>query len=98
MLAATRDPDGRRVVLTEDRWQHIKDEHPILVRRMREIMAAVREPTRRLPGHAASEEWYFASEALPRTWLQVVVHYEGGEGWIVTAFPREVPRTSPRSR
>ena len=28
MLAATLDPDGRRVVLTEERWQHIKDRHP----------------------------------------------------------------------
>jgi hypothetical protein len=47
-----------------------------------------------LPGRIDGEEWYFAHDALPRMWLQVVVHYEGGEGWIVTAFPR----TSPRRR
>ena len=88
----TVDPNGRRVILSEDRWRHIKDEHPSVGTRMREIMAAVREPTRRLPGRASTEEWYFSDDALPRLWLQVVVHYEGGEGWIVTAFPRESPR------
>ena len=61
-----------------------------------EIMAAVREPTRRRPGRGEGEEWYFTDEALIGRWVQVVVHYEGGEGWIVTAFPRESPRM-PRS-
>ena len=98
MLAATLDPDGRRVVLTQEDWRHIKDGHPLLARSMREIMATVREPTRRLPGRIEGEEWYFTNEALPRLWLQVVVHYEGGEGWIVTAFPRTFPRASPRRR
>ena len=98
MLASTIDPEGRRVVLFEDRWLHIKDGHPMLASRMREIMAAVREPTQRFPGRIDAEEWYFASEALPGMWLQVVVHYEGGEGWIVTAFPRDFPRASPRRR
>ncbi len=92
MLAITFDPDGRRVVLTQEAWDHIREGHSLLASRMREIMAAVREPTRRLPGRTEAEEWYFTSEALERLWVQVVVHYEGGEGWIVTAFPRESPR------
>lgn len=92
MLAATRDPDGRRVVLKEEDWSHIKEGHPILASRMGDIMAAVRAPTRRLPGRTRNEEWFFTDEALPRLWLQVVVHCEGGEGWIVSAFLRESPR------
>lgn len=91
MLAATLDPDGRRVVLEEAAWNHIKNGHPILAARMREIMAAVREPTGRLPGRGEDEEWYLTDRALPRLWVQVVVHYAGGGGWIVTAFPRESP-------
>ena len=92
LVAATLDPDGRRVVLDEDSWSHVKRRHPMLARKLREVMAAVREPVRRSAGREPAEEWYFGDEALPRMWVQVVVHYEGGEGWIVTAFPREPPR------
>ncbi len=88
MLAATLDPDGRRVVLDEDAWSHILRRHPYLARAMREVMAAVREPDRQMPGRVASETWFFAHSGRPLSWLEVVVHYEGGEGWIVTAFRR----------
>ncbi len=45
-------------------------------------------------GRSEGEMWFFAEWDTGRfPWLQVVVHYEGGEGWIVTAFPREaLPR------
>ncbi len=56
-------------------------------------MTAVREPTRRSGGRSSNEEWFFLEGAGPARWLQVVVHYEGGEGWIATAFPR---RSLPR--
>lgn len=93
MLAATSDPDGRRVVLMEGRWLHIKSEHPELVRHLRDIMATVREPDRRIGGRSAGEEWFLAEHVGPSRWLQVVVHYEGGDGWIATAFPRKsLPR------
>ena len=87
MLAATLDPDGRRVVLRFGNWAHIRSEHAELSRSMREVMAAVREPELRKLGRVPGEEWFFAEWRRPRLWLQVVVHYEGGEGWIVTAFP-----------
>jgi hypothetical protein len=96
MISTTIDPDGRRVVLTRDRWGHIKEEHPILATRLRDIMATVREPTRRTRGRAADEEWFWSDEPFERLWLQVVVHYEGGEGWIATAFPRRLPRSPGR--
>lgn len=89
MVAATLDPDGRRVILDEAGWSHIKRRHPMLASRLREIMATVREPAWRSPGRVEHEVWYFCDEMLTRLWVQVVVHYEGGEGWIVTAFPRE---------
>ena len=92
MIAATFDPDGRRVVLGADAWDHIKRRHPVLASRLREIMAAIREPTQRSVGREADEEWFFDDEPLAPLWLHVVVHYEGGDGWIVTAFPRRPPR------
>ena len=88
MLAATLDPDGRRVTLRLANWSHIRSEHRELSRSMREIMAAVREPELRRPGREPGEEWFLAELRRPGLWLQVVVHYEGDEGWIVTAFPR----------
>lgn len=88
MVAVTLDPDGRRVVLDEYGWTHIKTRHPDLARCLRDIMAAVREPDRRTPGRSEAEEWYFAELGGRLPWLHVVVHYEGGEGWIVTAFRR----------
>ncbi len=91
MVAATLDPDGRRVSLTDERWLHIKSRRPQLGGYLREIMTAVREPSRRVDGRASNEEWFFLEDAGPARWLQVVVHYEGGEGWIVTAFPRRSP-------
>jgi len=90
MLATTLDPDGRRVFLTEDRWEHITKGHATLAPRLREIMAAVREPSLSMRGQSENEVWFFAENAGRFPWLHVVVHYEGGEGWIVTAFPREV--------
>ncbi len=91
MLAATLDPDGRRVELSEERWRHIIERHPRLAPYIRSIMAAVREPDRRVAGRDANEEWFLLSDAGPSQWLQVVVHYEGGDGWIVTAFARRMP-------
>jgi len=76
VLAATLDPDGRRVVLLEDRWRHIKEDHAELGRHMREIMSAVREPDRRMEGRKPGEEWFFLEGAGPARWLEVVVHYE----------------------
>jgi hypothetical protein len=91
VIAATLDPDGIRVVLDERAWAHIQRRHPILRRYVGEIMNAVRAPAVRLPGRTAREVWYLAEDAGRFPWLQVVVHYERGSGWIVTAFPRSKP-------
>ena len=85
LIAATLDPDGRRVTLTERTWKHIKEEHPELAPHLREIMAAVREPDVRLAGRRAGEEWCVRKPLGHGLWLRVVVHYEGDEGWIATS-------------
>jgi hypothetical protein len=93
MLAVTLDPDGRRVGLTNERWEHIKARHAELTGRMRDLMAAVREPDARGRGRAAGEEWFATREAGSELWMFVAVHYEGDEGWIATAFRRDrLPR------
>jgi len=56
---------------------------------LREIMRTVREPDRQMRGRSERETWFFTHRGGAFPWLQVAVHYEGGEGWIATAFPRE---------
>lgn len=87
MLSATLDPDGRRVVLTKKSWRHIVHDHPQLRRRLRSVAAAVGEPDRRVPGRSPGEEWFYIGREGPSRWLKVVVHYDEGEGRIITAFP-----------
>lgn len=84
----TRDPDGRRVLLTAERWQHILEEHAELGLKPPDIVAVVAEPEHRLRGRAPQEEWFYRGGAGPSRWVRVVVHYEQALGRIVTAFPR----------
>jgi hypothetical protein len=90
VVGATRDPDGRRVVLTQERWEHIiePDGHPELSPYQNEIVEAVRAPDRRLEGWEPNEEWFYLGHVGPSRWLKAVVIYEGVEGRIITAFPR----------
>jgi len=91
VLATTIDPDGRRVVLSSERWSHIKRRHPEVAPHLGEIMRAIREPDRRGAGREPAEEWFFLEWSGPGPWLRVVVHFETGEGAVITAFPQESP-------
>lgn len=81
------DPEGRRVVLTFDRWRHILDEHGELELLREAVLRAVGQPDRRIPGRWADEEWFYG-RAGPSRWMKVVVHFDGEAGRIITAFPR----------
>ena len=82
------DPDGRRVELTDERWDHILREHPELRGLRPVVLDAVQTPSHRLPGQAANEEWFLLGSVGPSRWLHVVVAYGEDRGWIVTAFAR----------
>jgi hypothetical protein len=84
----TVDPDGRRVVLTDDRWEHILERHDDLVMHPNDILRAVRTPSRRMLGRRRNEEFFYGEGVGPSRWIKVVVHYERDRGWVVTAFPR----------
>ncbi len=84
----TVDLEGRRVVLTFATWRHIVDEHGELEAHRTAVLAAVSNPDRRTTGRSPSEEWCYGVTARPSRWIKVVVHFESGEGRIVTAFPR----------
>ena len=82
------DPDGRRVVLHFGGWRHIAENHPELARHRLALLAVVAEPHERVGGRYAGEEWFYRRGFGPSRLVKVVVHYEGDEGRIVTAFPR----------
>ena len=42
MRVATRDRRGHEIYLTEERWQHICDEHPEMLDHERELLDAIR--------------------------------------------------------
>jgi hypothetical protein len=88
VLVSTRDPDGRVVELSAERWSHILDGHPELAPHLGSVALAVGTPGKRLSGRREDEEWFYLAGAGPSRWLKVVVHYEGGRGRIVTAFAR----------
>jgi hypothetical protein len=90
ILAAVADPEGRRVELTIERWQHIirPDGPPDLADHQEEVLRAVQAPVGRRTAPRSNEQWYFLRDVGPSRWLQVVVAYEGNRGFIVTAFGR----------
>jgi len=66
------DPDGRRVELTVERWDHIVDDHdghPELNAHIADMMLAVSEPHERRPGRRDNELWYFRRDVGPSRWL-----------------------------
>lgn len=63
LLATVVDPDIRSVDLTEERWAHITDGHPELARNRNEVLETVRAPSRRRPGRALGEEWFYRETA-----------------------------------
>jgi len=76
------------VVLSFERWRHIVEEHGELRRRRDLVLSAVQSPDGRLAGRLPQEEYFYVRTTRPTRWRKVVVHFEGGEGRIVTAFPR----------
>ncbi len=57
VLAAVVDPDGRRVELTVERWDHIvndHDGHPELDAFRADVMRAVSDPHEQRPGDATT--------------------------------------------
>lgn len=84
-----RDPQGREVLLSLERWRHIISGHPEIESFEDEIRRAVEAPTAILAGREANEEWLYLEGAGPSRWLKVVVVFDNAErGRIITAFAR----------
>jgi hypothetical protein len=86
------DPAGRRIELLADRWKHIVARHPEMAGLWDAVLRAVTAPTEQLAGRRPGEQWFYLADVGPSRWLKVVINFDVGAGWIITAFPR---RTLP---
>lgn len=84
-----RDREGREILLSPERWQHIVSGHPEIEFYEQEVRRAVESPTTVLEGREPGEEWLYLEGAGPSRWLKVVVAFDNAErGRIITAFAR----------
>ena len=66
----TRDPDGRRVILTWPRWAHVVHKHPDLAVAKEVILGIVATPDERLPGRRPGAERFYRRGAGPSAWIR----------------------------
>jgi hypothetical protein len=84
-----RDREGREILLSPERWQHIVSGHPEIEVYEQEVGRAVESPTAVLPGREPDEEWLYLEGAGPSRWLKVVVVFDSEDrGRIITSFAR----------
>lgn len=88
LLATVRDPDGRLVELTDERWEHILDRHRELRTLQSEVLHAVTSPTLVRAGREPNERWYFLADTGPSRWLQAVIASREERWFIASAFGR----------
>jgi hypothetical protein len=88
VLATVRDPDGRLVELTDERWAHILDRHGVMRTLQIEVLHTIGTPTLARAGREQNERWYFLADTGPSRWLQAVIAYREERWFIVSAFPR----------
>ncbi len=85
-LAETIDPGGRTIVLDEEGWTHILQEHEEMALYRDEIIATVTSPDHRRGDPHPGRERYYSRELGPSRWLFVVVDCNETPARIVTAY------------
>ncbi len=85
-LAQITEPDGRLVVLDQDGWQHIIEQHPEMAGHRADIMKVVSTPDHRGADPRPHRGRYWRREAGPSRWLMVVVDFGGMPARVVTAY------------
>jgi hypothetical protein len=74
------------VVLDQDGWQHIIEQHPEMADHRFAIVATVRDPEHRGVDPRPHRHRYWRRDAGPSRWLMAVVDYGGAPARIVTAY------------
>ena len=84
------DKSGRKIYLSEERWGHIKYEHPVVANRLEEIKDTLTNPTAvRKSDHDEKIRFYYRyykNIKLREKYLFVMVRYLNGDGFVITSF------------
>lgn len=92
-----RDSAGRTVVLTEERWEHILDGHPIVDGHDLALETTVERCDVVCDGSRGAVRIY-GRNLGPSRWFVVVVAYASdGTGKVLTAYPSKKDPPEPRS-
>lgn len=86
IIEATRDAQGRVVLLAESAMVHVARRHPEMDGCELAILTAVETALARCRGKKTGREVLYAPNLGPAAWLVVVVAYDGLMGRIITAF------------
>lgn len=90
LVASTKDPLGRTVVLTEYTWwSHILDPkgHPELEGLEMAVMRVVEDADHTCDGNFPGAKAFYKRNLGPARYLAVVVAYDGQIGRVITAYP-----------
>lgn len=91
IIADAEDPDGHRVVLDQDGWDHILRGHEVMARHKAAIIATVTSPDHREADPVFSErERLYRRGWGPSAWMLVVVDRGVEPARVITAFPLRV--------
>jgi hypothetical protein len=88
VLLEVDDPAGRRVVLSQEAWLHIVQEHEEVAPHQAAVMAVVVEPDYREEDVRPARERFWRRGLGPSRWLFVVIDFGEQPGRVVTAFGR----------
>ncbi len=79
------DKTGRKIILTTERWTHIRRDHPEVERE--EIENTILKPLKILEIHEDKYYYfhYFKHKKLPKRFLRVIVKYKNSTWLIMTA-------------
>ena len=86
VVEATKDAQGRLVLLPQSAMDHVARRHPELDGCELAITTAVETALARCRGRQPGREVLYAPNLGPAAWLAVVVAYDGRVGKIITAF------------
>jgi len=86
VLAQVVDPDGRRVVLDVDGWEHILEEHGEMAAHQAAVITTVSAPHHRRQDPRPGRERYWRRGLGPSRWLLAVIDFSTDPARIVTAY------------
>ena len=79
------DKSKRKIYLSEERWKHIKLEHPEIIEPF-EIERVITKPDKILTSDRdETVGWYFLYNKRRKEYLKVSVKYLNGTGFVITA-------------